>query len=192
MKFDSVHIEECDLLEVAKCPHCGMSVALDDKRTCPSCSQRVPMDTAPSQPAIEVEPIEDSAEQELNPYAPLHPREPQADAKDLTTGEKLYCGSVLGFLALWSFGVLSFFVFTADPNDLFMIIAMAFTGVVLIGSLCVTTSIHLLQKSLFFIPMMIQCACLLISIYGIPLAIWGAILFLRRRRREKSQAQASV
>lgn len=165
-------------MELADCPHCGMHVAFQADDICPSCRTHRYKLVEPSQrlPASQFV-------SSLDEPAP-----------EMTKGEKAYSGVVIIFAALFAMSVASYY-FIAIPimEDPYVIrllqIATAVMAVFAI-SLIVTVTLNLSFKSLLTAPTVIQCITFTLTIYLIPIAIWGAVLLSRQSKREKLAAES--
>jgi hypothetical protein len=104
--------------------------------------------------------------------------------ESLTTGEKVYCAAVLVCAGLLLVSLAMFhFVLIPDTDDPGVFYYIASVLWFLFATLAVTAALNLHQRSLMVVPTIVQCAALVLTVYLIPVAIWGAVLLRRRIRR---------
>ncbi len=104
----------------------------------------------------------------------------------MTTAEKIYSAVVIlavGF-CLASLASFHFLVIPRadDPGALYMVVSILWMIAV---ALTVTVAFNLWHRSLLVVPTIVQCFVLLMMVYFLPFAIWGAVLLRRRLQHEK-------
>ena len=100
----------------------------------------------------------------------------------MTIGEKIYTAIVISFagFCLCGFGVFIYLLTRQEDAGVFIIILFVYA--VFLVFFGVTAAINIVKKQLLLIPTIVQCIMLMITVWGIPVGIWGIYLLYRRYR----------
>jgi hypothetical protein len=113
-----------------------------------------------------------------------------AEAETVATGEKVYCAVVIicAGLLLASAAMFHLFIIpgTEEPGIFYFLAALIWLE---FFALAITVGLNLYYRSLLVIPTVVQCAVLALSVYLIPIAIWGGVLLYQKLQRERTDRQ---
>ena len=107
----------------------------------------------------------------------------------MNTKEKIYCVIVIALGLFYVLGAISLLGFAFSGSETKgVLIAVSGVNVVMATILTGTALLNLKAKTMSPINTTIQIAFLFISIYGIPLAIWGIFVFRASLRGQSGNA----
>lgn len=106
----------------------------------------------------------------------------------MTRGEKIYTAFVTAFALMLTIAVGVFLILLVSSSEAteritFVVLAAAFTPIA--AALFTTVAVNLAKRRLGAIPTTIQIVILILTVYGIPIAVTGVLLLRRRRRSEE-------
>ncbi len=107
--------------------------------------------------------------------------------------DKIYTALVIVMALLMLFVVIIFYFLLipkAQDPQIHHFMACFFLLLFLIFAL--TTTLNLSKGRLLLVPTIVQAAFLLLTLYGIPIAIFGVILLYRRHKQSKLEQQPSL
>ncbi len=111
----------------------------------------------------------------------------------MTVSHKLYMIFVYILIAFYIFsGGMMYIIMSPKPESQLPLKLILWIITSLCMSLIITSTIIIIKKELAFIPTVLQNIFLVLSMYGIPIALFGFFLLYRKHQKESQDKQRTL